>query len=98
MNYHRLSVVVTIHNGEEFLERCLESLVHQTCGNIEIIAVNEASVDGSQKILDSYSKRYDNIKVIEIKDNHGPGHCRNIGIDVASGDLIGFIDCDDWLD
>ncbi len=92
-----ISVVVPIYNVEEYVSDCIESILKQTYANIEIILVNDGSTDNSGNIADHYQKNDNRIKVIH-KINEGLSVARNIGIDVASGKYITFIDSDDWVE
>lgn len=92
-----VSVVVPIYNKEEFLRQCVDSLLVQTLDDIEIILVDDGSVDSSGAIADSYASEHENITVIH-RDNGGLGPARNSGIDVANGEFIGFVDADDWVE
>lgn len=96
MNY-QLSIIVPIYNGEKYLEKCLDSLINQTYKNIEIICINDGSVDESLTILKEYQKCDSRINIIN-QANHGLSEVRNIGMDLAKGDYITFVDCDDWID
>jgi len=91
-----ISVVVPIYNVEEYLEQCISSLLKQTLKNIEIILVDDGSPDNSGKIADEYAQKYNNIKVVHQK-NSGLGPARNTGILHATGDYVGFVDSDDWV-
>ena len=94
----KVSVIVPVWNVEKYIGQCLDSLVNQTLKEIEIIVVNDGSPDNSQKIIDKYVKKYpDKIKSI-IKENGGQGSARNMGLDIANGEYISFIDSDDWID
>lgn len=93
-----LSVIIPIYNIENHLSYCLDSLINQFQKDIEIIAVNDASTDGSRNLLQTYARRYGNINIIDMERNFGPGPSRNRGIDAASGKYIGFVDGDDWVD
>lgn len=97
MKRPKISVCVPVYNAEKYLGECLESLVRQTLKEIEIVCVDDGSSDGSPKILDSYAKKYRNIKVIHQK-NAGLGGARDAGIENASGEYIGFVDADDVVD
>ena len=96
MKNELISIVVPVYNVEKYLTRCIESLINQTCNNLEIILVDDGSTDKSGKICDNYSKKDKRIKVIH-KKNGGLSDARNTGIDIASGKYIGFIDSDDWI-
>lgn len=93
----KVSVIVPVYNVEEYLTKCLDSLVHQTLEDIEIILINDGSTDRSQAILDRYKKKYPEKIRVFYKENGGQGSARNIGIREASGDYIGFVDSDDYV-
>lgn len=93
-----ISVIVPIYNVEEYLERCLESLVNQTFKEIEILCINDGSSDNSQIIIDNYVDRYpDRVKSF-TKLNGGLADARNYGLSHAKGDFVAFIDSDDWIE
>lgn len=92
-----VSVIVPVYNVKEYLNRCLESLINQTYRNLEIILIDDGSTDGSDSLCDKWSSNDSRIKVIH-SENHGVSHARNLGLNQASGDLISFIDSDDWVD
>jgi len=91
-----ISIVVPIYNVEEYLRRCLDSLVSQTYPNLEIILVNDGSKDNCNCICEEYSKKYPHVLYYE-KENGGLSDARNYGFERASGKLIGFVDSDDWI-
>ena len=93
----KISVIVPVYNVENYLEKCLNSLVNQTLKDIEIIVVNDGTKDNSQKIIDKFAKKYKNIKSF-IKENGGISDARNFGIKKATAKYIGFIDSDDYID
>ena len=94
----KVSVIVPVYNVESYLERCLNSLVKQTIDDIEIIVINDGSTDDSQRIIDFFEDKYPD-KVIGIKiKNSGVAHARNIGLKQATGEFIGFVDSDDYVD
>lgn len=93
----KVSVIIPINNVENYLKNCLESIIHQTLQEIEIICVNDGSTDGSQQILEEYAQNDDRIQIIN-KENVGAGAARNTGMEVAKGEYIGFIDSDDWIE
>jgi glycosyltransferase involved in cell wall biosynthesis len=93
----RISVIVPVYNVAEDLPRCLDSILAQTHPNIEIIAVNDGSPDHSGEILDCYASQNPNIRVIH-KENGGVTSARLRGIQVATGEWIGFIDGDDEIE
>ena len=93
----KVSICVPIYNMEKYLSECLDSLVNQTLKDIEIVCVNDESKDKSLDILNEYSKKYSNIKVISQK-NTGLGGARNTGLKNASGEYVGFVDADDFVE
>lgn len=92
----KVSVIVPIYNAGSHLSKCLDSLVHQTLQDIEIILVLDCPTDGSEKIANSYAARYPNIKLIQNPTNNHIGISRNTGLEVATGEYIGFSDHDDF--
>lgn len=94
-----LSIIVPVYNVEDYLEKCIDSLVNQTlCSSkYEIIIVNDGSPDGSQDIIDRFAKEYPNIIALK-KANGGLSDARNCGLDRAKGDYIAFVDSDDYVD
>ena len=92
-----VSVIVPIYNCEEYLNKCVESIVNQTYKNLEIILVDDGSIDNSLKMCTEWSKKDKRIKVIH-KKNGGVSSARNVGIDSATGKYISFVDSDDWID
>lgn len=91
-NNQKVSIIVTTYNSAAFIKNCISSLINQTIDNIEIIVVDDASTDNTVEIL----KKYSSIKVIELNENRGTYHARNIGIQHSSGEFIAFQDSDDW--
>lgn len=92
-----ISVVVPVYNVEQYLNRCVNSILNQTYKNIEIILVDDGSPDNSPAICDDLCKKYENIKVIH-KKNGGLSSARNAGIVASRGEYISFIDSDDFVD
>ena len=92
-----LSVIIPVYKVEKYLQRCLDSIINQTYKNLEIILVDDGSPDNSGKICDEYAKKDKRIKVIHQK-NKGQGAARNTGIIVSKGELITFVDSDDWIE
>lgn len=93
----KISVIVPVYNVESYLDKCLNSLVNQTLKDIEIIIVNDGTKDNSEKIIKKYLKKYKNIKYFK-KENGGLSSARNYGISKSSGEYIGFVDSDDFID
>lgn len=93
----KVSVIVPIYNTEKFLKKCIDSIVNQTLEEIEIILINDGSTDNSYIICDEYSKKYpQKIKYINNK-NIGCSATRNLGINLAKGEYIAFVDSDDYI-
>ena len=93
----KISVIIPVFNVEQYLRRCLDSVVNQTFRNIEIICINDGSTDRSAAILEEYAKKDNRIQII-TKENGGLNSARNAGLDRVAGDYFAFIDSDDWLD
>lgn len=96
MNQPKISVIVPIYNSEHFLDKCIQSIINQTYRNIEIILINDGSTDKSLDICYKFKKIDERIIVLN-KKNGGVSSARNMGLDIASGDYIGFIDSDDFI-
>lgn len=95
----KLSVIVPVYNVQKYLSRCVESLINQSFEyQYELIFVNDASTDDSISILNAYRDKYPKkIKVIDSPINLKQGGARNLGIELATGEYIGFVDSDDWV-
>lgn len=92
----KVSVIVPIYNAEKYISECIESITCQTYKNLEIILINDGSLDNSIKICKQYAKNDDRIKLIDV-ENHGVSYARNKGIEEATGEYIIFIDSDDII-
>ena len=92
----KISVIVPVYNVENYLSKCVESILAQTYKNIEIILVDDGSTDNSGKICDIFSQQDDRIKVIH-KKNGGVSDARNMALDVATGNYLSFVDGDDFI-
>ena len=98
MNKCKLSIIVPVYGVEKYIDKCLNSLVKQSLKEIEIIVVNDGTKDNSQKIIDKYVKKYpDKIKSY-IKENGGQGSARNYGLKKTTGEYIGYVDSDDFVE
>ena len=95
-NQSLISVIVPVYKVEQYLDKCVESIVNQTYRNLEIILVDDGSPDNCPAMCDGWAKRDYRIKVIH-KANGGLSDARNAGVAVASGEFIGFVDSDDWV-
>lgn len=93
----KVSVIVPVYNVEKYLEKCLETLISQTLKDIEIICINDGSKDSSLNILKKYALNDERIKIID-KHNEGLSAARNDGLNAATGEYIGYVDSDDWVD
>lgn len=92
-----VSIVIPVYKVEKYLRQCLDSVVNQTYGNLEIVCVNDGSPDGSIDILREYEKQDNRVKVISI-ENQGLSGARNEGTAMCTGDYLMYIDSDDWVD
>lgn len=97
INSAKISIIVPVYNTENFLGECLKSLISQTYKNIEIIAVNDGSTDESLAVLRCFEKQDARIKIID-KENGGLASARNVGLELASGKYVMFVDSDDYLE
>ena len=91
-----VSIIVPVYNGEKVIERCMRSLIGQSYENIEIIILNDGSKDHTMQILNKYAKLDSRIHVVD-KPNSGVSDTRNQGLKLARGELVQFVDSDDWL-
>jgi len=92
----KVSIVVPVYNVEKYLITCVESLIGQSYNNIEIILVDDGSTDNCPAICDEYARRDSRVKVIH-KENGGLSDARNVGLSVISGELLFFVDSDDYI-
>lgn len=92
-----ISIIVPIYKVEKYLERCVESLLNQTYTNLEIILVDDGSPDNCPVMCEEFAKKDSRIRVVH-KKNGGLSDARNVGLEVATGEYIGFIDSDDYVD
>ncbi len=93
----KISIIVPVYNAELYIHQCIDSILAQTYKNFELILVNDGSKDNSGSICNEYCKVDDRIRVFH-KENGGQSSARNHGLNNATGDYIGFIDSDDWID
>ena len=97
MDRAKISVIVPVYNVEQYLSRCVDSIVSQSYENLEVILVDDGSKDASGKICDDYAGKDGRITVIH-KENGGLSSARNAGLDMASGEYVAFVDSDDWIE
>ena len=93
-----VSIIIPVYNVDQYLSECLDSVIHQTYHNLEIICVDDKSTDKSFEILQDYSQNDPRIKVLSNQRNMGQASSRNVGLSMATGDYVLFVDSDDWLD
>ena len=93
-----LTVIIPTYNVEKYIHACLDSVVNQTCKNLEIIIIDDASKDSTPQIIREYAEKDGRIKTFFHNKNKGPGKTRNEGLRLASGKYVTFMDHDDWQD
>lgn len=92
-----ISVIIPVYNAEKTLKKCIESIINQTYTDLEIILVDDGSADSSAAICEQYSSEYNTVRVIHI-ENGGVANARNVGLDLASGKYVTFVDSDDTVE
>ena len=92
----KVSVIVPVYNIEKYIQLCVDSVLNQTFTEFELILVDDGSQDSSGQICDSYAEKDNRVRVAHI-ENGGQGHARNVGVSLARGDFIEFLDGDDWI-
>ena len=92
-----ISVIVPVYKAEQYLDRCVQSIVDQTYKNLEIILVDDGSPDNCPAMCDAWAEKDSRVRVIH-KENGGVASARNVGLDNAVGQYISFVDSDDWID
>ena len=97
MNNDLISIIVPVYNVEKYIARCIETIIQQSYKNIEILLIDDGSTDESGKICDDFGKKYNNISVVHQR-NQGLSKTRNVGIEMAKGKYIGFVDSDDYIE
>ena len=93
----KISVIIPVYNAEKYLAECLDSVFNQDFDDFEVICVNDGSTDSSLEILGKYTIKHKNLRILSQK-NSGPGYSRKVGLNVAQGDYIYFMDADDCLE
>lgn len=94
----KVSVIIPVYNIEKYLSECLESVCNQTLKEIQVLVIDDGSTDGSAAICKAYAQRYPHILEYYYKENGGSASARNLGLEYAKGEYIGFIDSDDWVE
>jgi len=92
-----ISIIIPVYKVEAYLSRCLDSVIHQTYSNLEILLINDGSPDGSGAICDAYALKDNRIQVFH-QENKGQSAARNLGLQLAKGTYIAFVDSDDWIE
>lgn len=92
-----ISIIVPVYNMEKYLDRCMESILNQTYKHLEIILVDDGSTDASPGKCDEYAQKDGRVSVIH-KQNGGLSDARNAGLEIATGNYIGYVDSDDWIE
>lgn len=97
MNYKKvkISVIIPVYNCRQYLEQCLDSVINQTLKELEILCIDDGSLDGSYKVLQRYAEKYKFIHIFKQK-NSGAGAARNVGLQNAVGEYVAFLDADDY--
>lgn len=95
MSKSKVSVIIPIFNGEDNLTSCLKSVFSQTLKEIEVICVDDGSTDNTVEMLKVWQKENANL-IIKTQQNAGAGAARNLGLSVATGEYVAFMDADDW--
>lgn len=94
-----VSVIIPCYNVGSYLQRCIDSILNQTLDNLQIIIIDDKSTDNKTlSILRKYAKYDNRVLLIELSENHGVGHARNLGLNEARGEYVCFIDPDDYID
>lgn len=93
----KISIIVPVYNCAPYLSRCIDSILAQTCANLELLLIDDGSTDDSGRICDCYAAADTRVQVLH-QVNAGVSAARNAGLEIASGDYIGFVDADDWID
>lgn len=93
-----VTVIIPVYNVEKYLPACLDSVLGQSLTDTEVICIDDASPDGSGEILDEYALRDSRVKVIHLKENHMQGYGRNLGLKLAEGKYVYFLDSDDMIE
>uniref|UniRef100_UPI003F4C9D9B glycosyltransferase family 2 protein n=1 Tax=Brachyspira catarrhinii TaxID=2528966 RepID=UPI003F4C9D9B len=94
----KVTIIILVYNTEQYLEKCLNSVIKQTLKEIEIICIDDKSTDNSINIIKEFQKKDNRIILIESEKNMGMGYNRDVGIKQAKGEYIGFVDSDDYVD
>lgn len=98
MKVPKISIILPVYNAATYLPQILDDLIHQTLSDVEVVAVDDCSTDDSLEILKRYAGQYPMIRVLKNAQNQGVGLTRNVGLELAQGEFVGFADNDDRLE
>ena len=93
----KISIIIPFQNVENYITKCLSSVVNQTLEDIEIICINDGSKDESDKIAEEFAQKDGRIIILNTQKPQGQAYARNLGLKIANGEYIGFVDSDDWI-
>ena len=96
MNKSLISIIIPVYNVEKYLDRCISSVLDQTYQNLQIILVDDGSTDNCSELCEKYKILDARVRVIH-KSNGGAADARNMGLQIADGEYIGFVDADDYI-
>ena len=91
-----ISIIIPVYNIEKYIEKAIVSVVNQTCPDFELLLINDGSTDSSYEICKKWEEKDNRIKVIS-KENGGVSSARNLGMELAKGEYLFFLDGDDWI-
>lgn len=94
----KISAIITAHNTEQYIVKCLNSVVNQTLSEFEVIVVDDASTDHTYELVSEFAEKYNTVVPLRLKNSLGPGGARNRALEIAKGEYVAFIDSDDWID
>ena len=97
MGYPKISIIIPVYNTEEYLEKCLDSVLNQTFKDIEIICINDGSPDNSGQLLKRYSEKDERIIILN-QQNTGLSDARNNALNLVNSDYLMYVDSDDWIE
>ncbi len=94
----KLSIIMPFYSVEKYISKCLAALMYQTLEDIEIICINDSSDDSSKDIVKEYAEKDNKIIFLNTQERAGQSYARNLGLEIAAGEYIGFVDADDWVE
>ncbi len=94
----KLSIIIPYRNVEQYISKCLSSVLYQTLEDIEVICINDESEDNSKGIVEQYAQKDKRLIMLNTMQVSGQSYARNLGLEIASGEYIGFVDADDWVE